>query len=250
MMDDDTYATLNDYFDGLLSGAERRAFEAQVAADPELQAELAAMRALRAEASTLPRGLEPDRDLWDGIAARIGATKQETDSNVVSFDRRDHGARRISVWGYYTAAAAMLLMLLGGQYMLAHRPVPPASQGGGIASNIPSADEIKPELDEFKRIASQYLDARKQLVDVLEARRDDIPPETLAVVEENLTVIASAVSDIEVALAKNPRSPKLERMLYTAYRNEVGLLQQAVQLADESAASNDADDSKGDGNAA
>jgi hypothetical protein len=110
--------------------------------------------------------------------------------------------------------------------------------------------EDHPEFAEFKRVADQYLDARKQLVNVLETRRDDIPPETLKVVEENLTVIASAVSDIEVALAKNPRSPKLERMLYTAYRNEVDLLQQAVQLADESAASNDADDSKGDGNAA
>lgn len=241
MMNDDLYERLNDYFDGVLPEAERRAFEAALATDAELRAEVAALRALRAEASALPRAIAPERDLWQGIQARLERAPAEEAENTVSFRRRAGAPRRVSTWSYLVAAAAMLLVMTGAAIVLNRTP---ATTGPTTAAADPSS---LPDDAEFKRVAAQYVEARKELVDLLEERRGNIAPETLAVVEENLTVIASAVSEIEVALAKEPQSRKLKRMLYTAYRSEVDLLQHAVQLADESAASNQADETKGDG---
>src|SRR5262249_4751400 len=126
------------------------------------------------------------------------------------------------------------------------QPVAPSSNppAQGTAAAGPLEDA------EFKRVAAQYIDARDQLVALLEQRRNQIAPETLAVVEENLKGISSAVGQIQLALSKEPQSHQLERMLYTAYRSEVDLLRQAVQLTDDPAASNPADDSKGNGNEA
>ncbi len=241
MMNDDTYATLNDYLDGLLPDAERRAFESVLANNVELRAEFEALRALRTETAALPRAIAPERDLWQGISKRL-----DDSPTVVSFRRRESAPRRGMTWTYL-AAAAMLLLVFGATILLNRAQAPTVT----IPATTPLADESSlPDDVEFKRVAQQYVDARNELIALLEERRADIAPETLAVVEENLTVIASAVSEIEVALAKEPQSIKLERMLYAVYRSEVDLLQQAVQLTEESAASNQADEAKGDGDEA
>ncbi len=92
---------------------------------------------------------------------------------------------------------------------------------------------IDPELN---RIEQEYASAKEELLSALRARQasmDEEALETLAIVEENLAIIEGAVNTINVALADNPDSLELERMLHAAYQNEVNLLHQAVQLADE-----------------
>lgn len=222
MMNDDTYDKLNDYLDGQLPEEEARAFEALLASDAELRAEAEALRALHTQVNALPREMTPERDLWAGVAEKIGADE----GNVVTFGRSRRGSQRIAWWSYGLAAAAVVVLLLNLPALLT-RTNPPATQ----TPRVTVAE--KPESDaELQRVTAQYLDARKELVALLEERKAEIAPETFAVVEENLTVIAAAVTEIETALAAEPESPKLERLLYAAYRSEVDLLQQAVKLAD------------------
>ncbi len=238
MMNDETTAQLHDYLDGLLDDAQEAAIEAQLAADPALREELEGTRALRAQLHALPRQIEPDRDLWPQIASRLDAAQ----TRAIDFGRF-RARRRRPVIGYLVAAAALVLFALGSPYFLAPQsPDVPPESGGGVASALPDDPE-------FQRVAAQYLTARDELMMLLDERKGDIAPETYAVVEENLAVIASAVTEIQTALAVQPESEKLERMLYAAYRSEVNLLRQAVQLSDVPAASNPASADEGDNDA-
>lgn len=221
MMNDDTYEKLNDYVDGLLPEDERRAFEALLATDAEFQAEAEALRVLRAQAAALPREIAPERELWVGVAGKIGADE----GNVVTFRRSRRGVQSAAWWVYGLAAAAVIVLILNVPVLL--------TRSGSPVTPTVAEQPAAPAPDaELQRVTSQYLEARAQLVALLEERKEDIAPETYAVVEENLSVIAAAVGEIEVALAAEPESPKLERMLYAAYQSEVDLLQQAVKLAD------------------
>ncbi len=244
MMNDDTYEKLNDYLDGVLPEEERRAFEARLASDAELRAEADALRALSTQASALPCEIAPERDLWAGVAEKIGADE----SNVVMFNRSRRGAQRIAWWSYGLAAAAIVVLMLNVPALLRRTntttPTPPTPPVTVAEKPLPEADA------ELQRVTAQYLDARKELVALLEERKAEIAPATFAVVEENLSVIAAAVTEIETALAAEPQSPKLERLLYAAYRSEVDLLQQAVKLADSKADAGDTvDQNKGEDDA-
>jgi len=239
MMNDDTYEKLNDYLDGLLPEDERRAFEARLASDAELHAEAEALRSLSAQASALPREIAPERDLWVGVAAQIGGDE----SKSITFRRASRTSRR-AVWSPLLGLAAMGLLVFGITTLMdsgVNTVVPPDTP-------TPVAESpVTPEPDaELQRVTAQYLDARAQLVALLDERKADIAPETFAVVEENLSVIAAAVTEIEVALADKPANPKLERMLFAAYQSEVDLLQRAVMLADAlPAGGSETDESQG-----
>ncbi len=234
MMDEKTLEQLDEYLDGALDDAGRAAFEARLANDAALRDELNALRQLRAQVTALPRAVEPDRDLWPEIASRLDAPRRGT----VDFGRYRR-RRQVPIARYLVAAAALVLFALGAPVWF-NPPQP------GVDPLDPVADGALASDPEVQRVTAQYLAARDELMALLEARKAEIAPDTYAVVEENLAVIASAVSDIEVALASEPESEKLERMLYAAYRSEVKLLQQAVQLSDGEPASNDSEATQGD----
>jgi anti-sigma-K factor RskA len=234
-MNDEITEQLYDYLDGLLDDSARTALEARLAADPATRGELEAIRGMRREVQSLPRHVEPARDLWPDISARLESAGRRT----IDFGRlRSRG--RLPIMRYIVAAAALILFVLASPYLVGpERQVAPPENGGNLAA-------VLPDDPEFQRVAAQYTQARDELFHLLELRKGDIAPETYAVVEDNLAVIASAVTEIETALAAQPQSEKLERMLYAAYRSEVNLLQQAVQLTGMPEASNPAEANGGD----
>ncbi len=62
---------LHGYAEGALDAAARRAAEAHLAACAACRNDAAALGALVAGARALPRAIEPERDLWEGIEERI-----------------------------------------------------------------------------------------------------------------------------------------------------------------------------------
>lgn len=230
MNEEQAREAIDDYIEGALSGADRQAFEAAMADHPSLRDDVEEARRLEEEIAALPRERAPERDLWPGIEDRI-----QHSGRLIDFGRAHHRHTKFPLTRYLIAAAAVALMVIGAPIMLNRSlDTPPAPAPPPI-----SAD---PELH---RAAAQYLDARQQLLDVLNERRDEIAPETLQVVDENLAVIASAVDDIETALAADQSNQQLEQMLHAAYRSEVRLLQQAVELTEPTDMPDNADEPGG-----
>ena len=63
---------------------------------------------------------------------------------------------------------------------------------------------------------------------ILEQRRALLSPEMLPTIEQSLSTMNSAISDIEVALQEDPGSDLLHCMLSTHQRTKLGVLQRAA----------------------
>lgn len=216
---DDAYERIDDYVDGLLDADARGAFEACMAEDGELRADVNAFTELKRQTIALPASVMPERDLWPGIKARI-----QRPAAAINFGSYRGRQPRYSVIGYVMAAAALVLMVLGVRVMFE------------LESTTEPATPMVAIDPELNRIQQEYAAATEELLSALRARQasmDEGALDTLAIVEENLDIIESLVGTINLALAEDPDSPELERMLHAAYQSEVNLLHQAVQLADE-----------------
>ena len=114
-----------------------------------------------------------------------------------------------------------MLSLVGGRRApeVAPRVVetPPPSSAPALAAYAESERALGAIRDELRREA--------------EARAAGLPPETRAVVFDNLATIDRAIAEIEAALAERPDDPELART-YIAYRqHEIELLRRVNRAA-------------------
>lgn len=221
-------ALLDPYLGAELAGAELAALERHLTACAECRAEVAELRALRAAAAALPRELEPPRDLWQGIAARIQqaapAPGRVIEVRFVRPPRRPGPPR----WLGQAAAAAALVVLTAGATALVLRGGPQAP----LAVTAPAPEPPRPAtgLAAFAGTEAEYQGAVRALEAELEARRAELSPHTVAVIEENLRIIDAAIAEARAALAADPGNPDVPLMLSTVYRKKVELLERAVTL--------------------
>lgn len=207
---------LNDYVDGYLPNAQRSKVEAHLVDCEGCRGDVQAIRRLVEEAGALAGNIEPERDLWPGIADRIAAKEKTV---TINFTRRP--SLRMPVLRYALVAAAMVLIVLGVASLNRALVFEP------ISAPVAVVDE------EFQRIEGEYLKARDELRVALDARRDSLDPEMLAIVEANLRDMEEAVTSINLALVDKPGHEGFERMLHAALRGEVALLRHALELDDE-----------------
>ena len=72
MMCSEWEAQLNEYVDGTLAAAARALVETHLAGCAGCRAAVAELRVVVSGAGALPKSIEPDRELWTGVAARLG----------------------------------------------------------------------------------------------------------------------------------------------------------------------------------
>lgn len=208
----------DDFLDGRLAAAEAEDLQAHLAGCPSCARELASTRELRDLAAALPRALDPSRDLWPGIEARI------SDSAVVrgSFGRR----------ALLAAAAAMVVVssvvtayFIGRSQSVVVTAQPPTAAASGPSEVL---------LASFRGLGvDNYMATRTELLDALEARKHELSPDTLDVVMENLLLIDQAMDSIAEALGDDPENEFLMKQLAGAYRRQIDLLQRAVRMPAE-----------------
>jgi len=207
----------DDYLDGVLDSAEAEGLRAHVATCPSCAEELESIRQLRERAASLPRSVEPSRDLWPGIAARISEQK------VI---RRRFGGRALLA----AAAAVVVISSVVTAYFIGR------SQAVATAER-PTVVEVGPSdvlLASFEGLGvDNFVATRAELLDAFEARRHELSPETMDVVMENLALIDQAMARIAEALGENPENEFLMKQLAGAYRRQIDLLQRAVRLPAE-----------------
>ncbi len=210
---------LDNLADGTLAESTAGALNAHLKTCAACRDAEAGARALAARVEALPRAVEPARDLWPGIAARITA------SNVVPGEFPGRARRRVPL-AAAAAAAAILVAATAVVTAVRGRGARPSATAG-LQSSEPGAVQASLALADAR---STYETARTQLLAALAARRGSLSPATLRVVDDNLRIIDRAVREMEDALARDPGNADLPALLVAAYRQEIDMLQRAAAL--------------------
>ncbi|HUP20574.1 MAG TPA: zf-HC2 domain-containing protein [Gemmatimonadota bacterium] len=223
-MTDHWIERLSDYIDGDLAPGERGEMEAHVAACPECAAALADLRRVVAAAGALENA-PPERDLWPGIAERLGLPAGRVE--VLPLEPR-RTARRFAFTMPQLAAAAVAFLLLGaGGVWLARDGAAPT------VAERPAAGEAGAPTVQVADFPGQagYAEAVGDLERILEENRDRLDPATVRAVEQNLAIIDQAIEDTRRALAEDPADPYLNRHLAANMQHKVDVLRQATRAA-------------------
>ncbi len=216
---DDASRWLDDLVDGDLGEALAAEVRAHLDSCAACRAEECGRRELLLETVMLPREIQPPRDLWAGIATRLG----EPGNALMA-----RPSRRWVAWSGVAAAAVLLVagtalvtthLLRARTQTEAFRPSTPA----GVVPAAVTSELTIPQAD-LERAASA-------LRATLEGRRGQLSPATLKVVDENLAIIDAAIGRLQVALREDPGNRALVTLLTATWERKIDLLQTASELA-------------------
>ncbi len=190
---------------------------------PELDAEL---RAIVRAAAELPP-LTPSRDLWSGIEARIQAPvialRKETVHALPAAAAVAQPAR-LPVRRLAIAASLLIAATAAVTYSLVkHNAAAEIAAADSSSSElrIPAATVQAVNLPTAEQTFDHEIGAMRAVID---ARRKDLDPATISVLEKNLKVIDAAIAESKAALAKDPASAFLMDRLTHAYDTKLQLL--------------------------
>lgn len=218
---------LSDYIDDDMSPSERAALEAHLVDCDDCAATLIDLRRVVDRAAEL-EDIPPGRDLWPGIAARLG----ERRAVVVPFETRPP-ARRSNFSLPQLAAAVLAALLIGvsGAWLAIERGDEPGAPT--VAERSTDASGSRSGSSDFVPVSESaggrsYAEAVAELEAMLEQRRDRLDPETVRTVERNLAILDQAIAEIRAALEQDPDDPYLNRHLATTMKRKVDVLRQAT----------------------
>jgi hypothetical protein len=227
------------YLEGDLTPADQATAERHLAECATCAEVLAELRAIAAEAATLPL-LAPSRDLWSEIDARISTP-------VVSLGSAPTAVRRAPrrPLHFAMAAAALIAVSAGTTYLVVTRPHPastpvvnvaqqPAPTKGTPAPAPPATASLISRSRREISAARVYDNEIMMLDSVVHTRRGSLDPKTVAIIEQNLKIINKAIIESRAALAKDPRSPLLSNQLDNVLGSKVELLRTIAFLPTQS----------------
>src|SRR5918998_5016797 len=219
-MNDRWMERLSEYLDDELAPAERTAIESHLKTCRDCSAVLSDLRRVVDRARHLD-DRPPRRDLWPGIAQRIGATPARP--RVI--------ARRWSFSVPQLAAAAVALMTLsGGTVWLIQSPGGPAAPGNLPVAAVDSPGVTPVAVNAGNSAAQSYAAAVADLERVLAGGRGQLDTTTIKVIEQNLAAIDQAIAQAQRALEADPANLYLNTHLAETMRRKLELLRQAATL--------------------
>nr|WP_298717172.1 hypothetical protein [uncultured Steroidobacter sp.] len=174
--------------------------------------------------SALPKDVQPERDLWQGIHAEISKTPIVTDSApVVHF--------RSSRW-FQLAAGVLLVLATSLTTFVITRQSMEKDAALQLAQQqqqapVPTATaplNAMPVSFGPEALGADYLKARSELDRRFEERIKTLAPSTRAKLERNLADLRHAANEISATLAENPSDPLLQDLLMSTYQRELQLL--------------------------
>jgi hypothetical protein len=222
-MTDQWTERLSEYVDGLLEPDARAALDEHLAGCAECRDVLADLRRVTERARAL-EDRPPERDLWPGVAERIGATPATPGLRPGSVRRPAWLRRRVSFTMPQLAAAAVVLMVLTGA--LATR----LGDGGGPERT--DTAEARPIGPRVVPVSTPRLDAAvAELELAVREGRGRLDSLTVRVIEKNLAIIDSAIVEAYMALERDPNNAFLNRHLTNQKLRKLELLRRASELA-------------------
>jgi hypothetical protein len=236
---------LSAWFEGDLGAAERRAVDEHLRGCLRCAKIVRDIEAIRSDAASLPP-MEPSRDLWAGIAARI-------ETPVIDLPTRQAPAGQMRrTW--QMAAAAVLLMALSsgvtyvlttgdGQGVTGEPVITAATTPDSVA--VPVAPRATPKVVAPRPTSGSastvlvgdpgaaeivYDQEITRLRKILDERRSDLDPATVAAVERSLRAIDAAITDARTALASDGSSLFLNEQLNRALEKKLGVLRRVALM--------------------
>lgn len=196
------------------------------------------------EARSLPRAIEPERDLWPGIAARLerpAAAPEPARSwrrgAAPAHLEGGHDGAPSRPWRYWqlAAAAALVTVLAGTGFGLMRLLGPEGPDGPGRtatgASTEPAGTAATAGGEPAAAAGMSGTGAfGNRLLAALERKRNQLGPETSDAVEADIARLGVAMAEILTALAEHPDDPALYHHLAARQRQEADLLLRLNQL--------------------
>lgn len=206
---------LNDHVDELLSPAEQQRLKEHLMSCAPCRETVESLVELREQAAALPQSLEPPRDLWPGIQAAV-LSERRSQPQATPFWRS----------ALPLAAAVALVMLTAWATLRLTAP--------GSTQDDTSRPASVTSQQTFRAMEVDYRQATGDLLAILDARRHEFAPETIAIVEENLLIIDQAIQDAWAALESDSVHLENGYRIHSLYQKKVALLQRAIRLPAES----------------
>ncbi len=251
---DDT--RLNDYVEGLVPKDVARQVEVHLAACEACSGRLEALTSLLSELAGLPADASPARDLWSdvrsGIEAGPGQGERESQDTLTDGDVAipnivaDEGAaipiahgrsgrtRRFSFSAAQLMAASIALTVVsGGTVWMAVTggADPDAVLETAIVAAPGASDDSGGILSVIPVVNTEYRQAVASLESLLEQRRHQLDPETVAIIEGSLATIDRAIAEARRALGDDPNNHLLNRLLIKNEQAKLRVLRQASAAA-------------------
>jgi hypothetical protein len=173
----------------------------------------------------LPQDIQPARDLWPGIEARLAEETRRSGSDAKPSDEsaRPYRLRLLA------AAAVVAALAVGVWIGRSTMPAGKAEIGGTSASTSIGASEA---LHAAFVMDPRYMRERAALVKSLEGQLDALPPQSRRKVIASLATIRSSMKEIETALGRDPGNALLQELLVNTYQDEMRVLTAVHEATD------------------
>jgi hypothetical protein len=181
----------------------------------------------------LPQAIEPQRDLWPGIEARLEEIGADTPTAAAAQAIPRRGGARLR----WLAAAAMIASVAVGVWIgRSLQPLAGAAGGGqpalSAATEQPAVTAGPTALDATYVSDPRYERQRAELLRSLQTRLASLPPASRTKVMASLETIGKAKEDLERALGKDPGNALLQELLINTYQDEMRVLTDVREASD------------------
>jgi hypothetical protein len=161
---------------------------------------------------SLPKSVQPQRDLWSGIRAEIESSSRAQRSRYLPPRWQQLAAGALLV-----IATSLTTYFLTRQSLRHETPViAQQSAPAPMLSAMPAS--FGPE-----SLGADYFKARAALDAEFEQRIASLPPATRAKLENDLADLRRAANEIATTLAQHPSDPLLQDLLMSTYQSELQL---------------------------
>ena len=177
----------------------------------------------------------PSRDLWPGVAAKIGSTRSS--ASVTPMTSLSTSRLTFSPASLALAASLLIAVTSGLTWLVARQPAggaagtTTAGKGPVIQAYGLPDDSTSGQIVQANFADAQFNAAVTDLEQILRDERDRLDPRTVLVIERNLKAIDDAIQEARMALNNDPANPYLNSHLADARRRKLDLLRHATTLA-------------------
>jgi hypothetical protein len=214
---------LEDYADGTLSDLERRQLDIHLAQCQACRDEVTAIRELLSDLRGLPREVvvEEEEEMWAAIGARINSS-----GSVKRVDFRRRLRSRVVV--VVAAAAVLFIVAVPSMRWLDRTTERPTESDLAV---VPKSElhRLVSNTSHMRAMADDYRQSMAELWSALRHQSGHLAPETVLVLEKNLTIIDAALRESQAALAADPSHKDLLKSVAAMEGAKVQLLRRALR---------------------